>query len=107
MTDYKMTDERKEVLAKFLGYKQKSGCWVDDLNIIHYLCEDSDMLAVFRKIRDKGKLSKFDMFCQDIFLEYTGYDNICDMCNEYQNWLFLDNPERACCLAAMWLEEQG
>lgn len=128
MTDYKMTDEwRKLLTEKLLGE-----CWhikQEPRTMAGYVCEkcgdyikwgsgydvngnrifttDADMLAVFRKIRDIGKLSKFDMFCQDIFLEYTGYDNICDMCNEYQNWLFLDNPERACCLAADFLEVQG
>lgn len=122
MTEYKMTDEMRKKLTELLGE-----CWhewipttqgngvvaickkcdhVSAYKLQRFFDSDADMLAVFRKIRDVGKLSNFDMFCQGIFLEYTGYDNICDMCNEYQNWLFLDNPERACCLAAMFLEEQ-
>jgi hypothetical protein len=114
MTDYKMTDEMRKKLTEFLGERWHVpyrfwdyGCGMMREVTNRTFTTDADMMAVFRKIRDVGKLSNFDMFCQDIFLEYTGYDNICDMCNEYQNWLFLDNPERACCLAAMFLEEQG
>lgn len=65
---------------------------------------DTDMLAVFRAIRDKGKWSEFSRYAGKHWLKDE------DAWNEetpFEVWLFLDNPERACVLAAMWWEEQG
>jgi hypothetical protein len=119
MTDYKMTDEKRKRLTELLGE-----CWheIKKVSICGeiplYVCKkcgtasyildnrtftnDIDMLAVFRKIRDVGKFNDFLLYCaeqaekEDVIYADTVFV-----------WLFLDNPERACCLAAMFLEEHG
>jgi hypothetical protein len=119
MTDYKMTDEKRKMLTeKLLGE-----CWhikKEPRTMAGYICEkcedfikwgsgydvngnriftsDADMLVVFRKIRDVGKWEKFRCFA---------FNETFDTRDEFTQWLFLDDPERACCLAAMFLEEQG
>ena len=64
---------------------------------------DADMLVVFR-IFDKGKWDEFYWWAVKYFTESK--DDIGGGNSSYMRWL-LDNPERACCLAAMFLEEQG
>ena len=125
MTDYKMTDEwRKLLTEKLLGE-----CWhikKEPRTMSGYICErcgdytkwgsgydvngnrtftsDADMLAVFRKIRDVGKWDEFYWWSVKYFTESK--DDIGGGNSSYMRWL-LDDPERACCLAAMFLEEQG
>ncbi len=57
-----------------------------------------DMIAVFRAIRDKEKWLSFEAF--SIVYWRNGKYN----CN-WTEWLFLDNPERACVLAAEFWKE--
>jgi len=128
MTDYKMTDEWRKKLTEFLGE-----CW-HEWELIgsgNHKCKycgyisfrdffpsnrtfttDKDMLAVFRKIRDKGKWAIFYSRTMQIWYSEEEQDlesNLEDYGYEacFSRWLFLDNPEQACCLAAMFLEEQG
>ena len=101
MTDYKMTDEWRKKLTEFLGS-----------NMLYTYDDDVSMLAVFRKIRDVGKWAIFYSRAMQIWYSEEEQDlesNLEDYGYEacFSRWLFLDNPERACCLAAMWLEEQG
>ena len=122
MTDYKMTDERRMILTeKLLGE-----CWhikKEPRTMSGYICErcgdytkwgsgydvngnrtftsDADMLAVFRKIRDAGKWVEFIGFVAKQMTLGSMH------AEHFMIWLFLDNPERACCLAADFLEEQG
>lgn len=118
MTDYKMTDEwRKLLTEKLLGE-----CWHEWELTRHenHKCKHcgyisfrdffpsqrsfatgTDMLAVFRKIRDVGKWVEFIGFVAKQMTLGSMH------AEHFMIWLFLDNPERACCLAAMWLEEQG
>jgi len=111
MTDYKMTDEKRKRLTEKLLDK----CWHEwvakgvytecskcgEINLTETenrtFTTDADMLAVFRKIRDVGKWEKFRCFA---------FNETFDTRDEFTQWLFLDDPERACCLAAMFLEEQ-
>jgi hypothetical protein len=119
MNEYKMTDEERKMLTeKLLGE-----CW-HEWGLIgsgNYKCKYcgyisfrdffpsnrtfttyTDMLAVFREIRDKGKLRDFiNYVCSRV--EAT----IPRQPVYFMQWLFLDNPERACCLAADFWEEQG
>lgn len=104
MTEYKMTDEKRELLTeKLLGECWHSReTWYDCDNGVHCrrrtFTTDTDMLAVFRKIRDIGM---WDPFIACAFHKY-------DLGSMYgfTEWLFLDNPERALCIVSMWLEEQ-
>jgi hypothetical protein len=122
MTDYKMTEEMRKLLTeKLLG-----GCWHEPISLTACTCQrtgivnsyihcsnmnrtfttDANMMAVFRKIRDKGKWADFINYAR------IAYKNSFNLLWKYvweekfTEWLFLDNPERACCLAAMFLEEQ-
>ena len=121
MTEYKMNDEwRKKLTEKLLGE-----CWhikKEPRTMAGYICEkcedfikwgsgydvngnriftsDADMLAVFRKIEGNGLWDFYMLFADKVYRESKSYVGL-------TAWLFLDNPERACCLAAMWLEEQG
>jgi hypothetical protein len=127
MTDYKMTDERRKLLTeKLLGecwhipkVNMEPLAWVGGQGTHCFICKrcgnpypitwqpstfttDTDMLAVFRKIRDKGKLRDFiNYVCSRV--EAT----IPRQPVYFMQWLFLDNPERACCLAADFWEEHG
>ena len=116
MTDYKMTDERRKKLTeKLLGecwhewvakgvYTECSKC--GEINLTETenrtFTTDADMMAVFRAIRDKGIWNQFEPYCWKKS-ELKGLEGL----DEFMPWLFLDNPERACCLAVMFLEEQG
>ena len=120
MDSYKITDEMRKMLTEFLGE-----CWhikKEPRTMAGYVCSkcedfikwgsgydvngnrtftsDSDMLAVFRKIRDDGKWGRFWDWA---YIRFVFNDDMGDNAS----WLFLDNPERACCLAADFLEEQG
>lgn len=115
MTGYKMTDEKRKRLTEKLLDK----CWHEwvakgvytecskcgEINLTETenrtFTTDADMLAVFRKIRDVGKLRHFFVYA----IDRKGSD--IEDWDELMCWLFLDNPERACCLAAMFWEEQG
>ena len=119
MTEYKMTDEMRKLLTEKLleecwhnyvinGNKlSKCSCGMTGCNVQEVCAKenctfttDLDMLAVFRKIRDIKKLRDFLVYVMDgIGSDIEDWDEL--MC-----WLFLDNPERACCLAAMFLKEQ-
>jgi len=122
MTEYKMTDEmRKRLTEELLGE-----CWHEPISLTACTCQrtgivnsyihcsnmnrtfttDANMMAVFRKIRDVGKWSEFDNFCYRIYKSGVFTQTI-DYIIRYNPWLFLDNPERACCLAARFLEGQG
>ena len=90
MTDYKMTEERRKKLTEFLGS-----------NMLYTYDDDVSMLAVFRKIRDVGKWVEFIGFVAKQMTLGSMH------AEHFMIWLFLDNPERACCLAADFLEEQG
>ena len=121
MTDYKMTDERRKKLTeKLLGE-----CW-HEWGLIgsgNYKCKycgyisfrdffpsqrsfptDTDMLAVFRKIRDVGKWSEFYRFTGKHWLKD---DDAWEREEPLEVWLLMGSYERACCLAADFLEEQG
>lgn len=120
MTDCKMTEEKRKRLTELLGecwheIKKVSIC--DEIPL--YVCKkcgaesyyildnriftnDIDMMEVIRAIRDKGKLLDFInyvCYCVEVTIPRQPV--------YFMQWLFLDNPERACCLAAMFLEEQG
>ena len=129
MTDYKMTDEkRRRLTEKLLGECWHEWEWISGGGLVckhcsidlygnnnlfynkvmgkpdhHTFATDTDMLAVFRKIRDVGKWKKFLGYISHYWLKS---DDVWES-KTFEEWLFLDNPERACCLAAMWLEEQG
>ena len=77
-----------------------------DVNGNRTFTSDSDMLAVFRKIRDDGKWREFSGYCYFLYRHGVFIQEI-DFRISFIEWLFLDNLERACCLAAMFLEEQG
>jgi hypothetical protein len=125
MTDYKMTDERRKLLTeKLLGecwhipkVNMEPLAWVGGQGTHCFICKrcgnpypitwqpstfttDTDMLAVFRKIEGNGLWDFYMLFVDKVYRESKSYVGL-------TAWLFLDNPERACCLAAMWLEEQG
>lgn len=129
MTDYKMTDEWRKKLTEFLGecwHEEEPHWWCDycqseksPVQVTYTehctLCGeevvwreyknrtftiDTDMLAVFRKIEGNGLWDFYMLFVDKVYRESKSYVGL-------TAWLFLDNPERACCLAAMWLEEQG
>jgi hypothetical protein len=116
MTDYKMTEEMRKLLTeKLLG-----GCWHEPISLTACTCQrtgivnsyihcsnmnrtfttDANMMAVFRKIEGNGLWDFYMLFVDKVYRESKSYVGL-------TAWLFLDNPERACCLAAMWLEEQG
>lgn len=127
MIEYKMTEEKRKVLTEWMGE-----CWhEEDIEYtkkairdprhrsVFAICSkckktygrskrdrtfttDADMMAVFRAIRDKGIWNQFEPYCWKKS-ELKGLEGL----DEFMPWLFLDNPERACCLAAMFLEEQG
>jgi hypothetical protein len=108
MTDYKMTDEMRKKLTEFLGERWHVpyrfwdyGCGMMREVTNRTFTTDTDMLAVFRKIRDKGIWNQFEPYCWKKS-ELKGLEGL----DEFMPWLFLDNPERACCLAVMFLEEQ-
>ncbi len=132
MTDYKMTDEKRKRLTELLGE-----CWhEEDIEYtkkairdprhrsVFAICSkckktygrskrdrtfttDTDIRAVFRAIRDKGKWWQFIRFARARF-QNVEWDKINQSFQTaFLCWLFLDNPERACCLAADFLEEQG
>lgn len=127
MTEHKMTDEMRKMLTEWMGE-----CWhEEDIEYtkkairdprhrsVFAICSkckktygrskrdrtfttDADMMTVFRAIRDKGKLRDFiNYVCSRV--EAT----IPRQPVYFMQWLFIDNPERACCLAADFLEEQG
>lgn len=132
MTDYKITDEKRKMLTeKLLGecwHEEEPHWWCNycqseksPVQVTYAehctLCgeevvwraynnrtftTDTDMLAVSRAIMDKGKLQDFInyvCYCLEVTIPRQPV--------YFMRWLFLDNPERACCLAADFLEEQG
>ena len=124
MTDYKMTDEwRKLLTEKLLGecwheweltrrgnHKCKHCGYISFRDFFpsqRSFTTDTDMLVVFRKIRDVGKWKEFHDYIGDKFVLTIPIACICYHCAEFSEWLFLDNPERACCLVADFLEEQA
>ena len=117
MTDYKMTDEKRKMLTeKLLG-----GCWHEwvakgvytecskcgEINLTETenrtFTTINDRQAVFEKIRDVGEWTKFYRYAGKHWLQD---EEAWKRDEPLEVWLFLDNPERACCLAAMFLEEQ-
>lgn len=111
MTEHKMTDEMRKILTEFLGER-----WHVPYRFWDYGCgmmreaknrtftNDADMLAVFRAIRDKGKWSEFYRFTGKHWLKD---DDAWEREEPLEVWLFMGSYERACCLAADFLEEQG
>ena len=104
MNEYKITDEMRKMLTEFLGECWRTReTWYDCDKAMHChrrtFTSDSDMLAVFRKIRDDGKWGRFWDWA---YIRFVFNDDMGDNAS----WLFLDNPERACVLAAMFLEER-
>ena len=118
-----MTDEMRKMLTEFLGECWHEWGWVSGGGLVCKHCSidlygnnnlfhnkvmgkpdhrtfttDADMMAVFRKIRDAKRWGAFREYA---FLKWFDKPD-----SVFSVWLFLDNPERACCLAAMWLEEQ-
>lgn len=130
MTDYKMTDEkRKKLTEKLLGECWHEWEWISGGGLVCKHCSidlygnnnlfynkvmgkpdhctfatDTDMMAVFRKIRDKGKWSEFYRFTGKHWLKD---DDAWEREEPLEVWLFMGSYERACCLAADFLEEQG
>lgn len=120
MTDYKMTDEMRKRLTEFLGEKREPPyeyrCYgkirdSNETNNCHifgggerFFDNDDDMLVVFRKIRDVGKWSEFYRFTGKHWLKD---DDAWEREEPLEVWLFMGSYERACCLAADFLEEQG
>lgn len=107
MTDYKMTDEKRKMLTKLLGERWHVpyrfwdyGCGMMREVTNRTFTTDADMLAVFRKIEGNGLWDFYMLFVDKVYRESKSYVGL-------TAWLFLDNPERACCLAADFLEEQG
>jgi len=112
-----LSDEQKKKLTEYLGE-----CWHkwEPASNGNYKCvhcsyvtfrdfypsqrtftTDADFLALCRKAVEKDEWAEF--------WEFAERKELCSgivTYNEFAVWLFLDNPERACCLAAMWLEEQ-
>lgn len=107
---YKMTDELCKLLTEeVLGYVwwslTSTVVNVDSsAQVNRTFTNDADMMAVFYKIVEKELWVAFDYYAFKKFCvsntEYPCYD-----APYYIKWLFLDNPERACVIAAMfWVE---
>lgn len=101
-----MTDEqRKRLTAEVLGEPLYVGM-LGAPYAHRTFTTDADMMALFRKMVDKGEWfmhgNKYDdSFCVYSYVIY-GLQHADDP-SEYTAWLFYE-PERFCCLVAEWLE---
>jgi hypothetical protein len=126
MTNYKITEEDRKLLTEILGE-----CWheidttypLDPKNTMYcYTCEeyvervvtnktklhinhtfttDQDRTDLFRKLVELGKWEDFYNYTTDAFLNDDG----CGL-DKFTQWLFIDNPERACKLIVMFWESE-
>ena len=93
-----MTEEQRKALTEYLGE-----CWDADKRPGGDLpnrtfTTDADMMALFRKMVDKGEYDSFYLPLLSSLWHRKG-DAL------FSTWLFYD-PERFCCLVAQWLEEK-
>lgn len=99
--EYKITEEYRKLLTEeVLGEK-----WHGDSPMpvaLRTFTTDQDRTDVFRAIRDKGIWKEFDRYTYEKAVDENIFAN-----SSYTRWLFLDNPERACCLAAEFWKENG
>lgn len=102
-----MTDEQKKRLTLYLGDPEATSEYTvannGDLVSVRTVIKDrtfdtdADMMALFRKIVDKGEYDSFYLPLLSSLWHRKG-DAL------FSTWLFYD-PERFCCLVAQWLEE--
>jgi hypothetical protein len=104
---YTMTDDRRKVLAEFEG--DCTDCTKVNTDYCLYAClddqsytTDADMLRVFRKMTP-GDFHRFFLY----FIKQSNQGLQANSVKDHIDiayWLMIENPVRALCLAADWIE---
>jgi hypothetical protein len=112
---YKITeDDRKLLTGEVLGECNKDYCEDDPDHGVscpdarngcaglksRTFTTDQDRTDLFRKLVELGKWHRFE---RSVYYNHYKYKLVFI---DYTQWLFIDNPERACCLVAEFWREK-